>query len=255
MKHFHSFLLFLVASLCLTASVPLALGQAQSIRFRMMPWDTEPDALFIASGTSYEPLRGLPNHLSHEYRASGGSPLVLYRMQPQADDAPPVFAPMQTLPFSGEAERYILFLFRAATPGGQQRAVLYPFNQTGEFRSGLTIFNFTTHRVAAQVGEQLVNLAPQQNHFMPAAALPLDNYSFLCKIAGDKDNRWRLIYNNFITVPPNSSVLFFITSDPNANPEDDDLKVMTKRIVDYDLSETTRKREIDVKRVGTEINY
>lgn len=254
MKNFPALLSFTTALLCLAAATTHSLADSPAIRFRLMPWDTTPAELFIASTTGYEQLRGQPNQLSHTYEYKGTSPLVLYRMEAQAG-ATPAFTPQQSLPLSTGTSSYILLLFRATAQGVPQHAVLYPFDQTDSFRAGLTIFNFTAHPVAAQIGEQVVNLNARQSHFIAAEALPLENYSFLCKIAGNKANRWRLVYNNFISIPPRSNVLFFITADSATPPESDDLKVITKRVVDYNLSEATRKQEIGVERIGTDINY
>lgn len=243
---FYICLIFSLATVSGSQIVAAQENAAQpSIHFRILPWDTYLDDVFMYENGQYQPLEARPNLISHEYTYSGPSPMTLYR-QVDTPDGSTVYQPLQRLPLSAGRNGYLLIMRRGMDTDKAEHAFLYPYDYDGHGDAAFVLFNFTSLPVKAQFGSVMIDLEPGEYRDLDTDDLPADNYSFRCKIAGKPDGKWRLVYNDFIHLNSRARILFFLSNSQLDGMKDTNLYMQTKKIVDYRLSEKARKGTLNV---------
>jgi len=215
-----------------------------SIKFRVLPWSSTAGEVYMQSGSSYELIKGMPNQVSHEYSYTGPNPFLLYRKTIGPENTI-VHKPYSSLNIDPNVSRYLMVLYPDPQKKELRRGFLYPFDYSQEDGSPLVLFNMTDFPVKAQVGDKIVDLSAGQHLALSPKDVEgaIDNYALRCKLAGNDEGKWKLIYNDYIHTPPQSRVYFFIKQSQGG--EGNRLKIQTKKIVDYRLSDATRKAASD----------
>jgi hypothetical protein len=130
-----------------------------------------------------------------------------------------------------------------------EHAFLYSYDYDRHADAAFVLFNFTSLPVKAQFGSVMMDLAPGEYKDLDVKDLSADNYSFRCKIAGNPDGKWRLIYNDFVHLNPRARILFFLSNSRSGEREDYNLYTQTKKIVDYKLSEKARMGSLNLSEI------
>lgn len=219
-----------------------------TIRFRLLPWDTTTGEIYLYTAGKYQQLKGLPNTISHEYTYTGPNPIQLFQASKNADGTT-AYTPYQSLPLQEGNDSYFLILYRNRQLEHVPSAFLYPYVFTQNSKASFVLFNFTHLPIKAKLGSQTLDLNSWRYKEIDNSDLPQDDYSFLCKIANNPDGQWKLIYNDFIHLPPDSKVFFFLSDNPQIGQTPKNFSIRTKKVVDYRLSEETRKENLDTKQV------
>jgi hypothetical protein len=225
-------------------------GDNPTVTYRLLPWDTDAGGIFAVSGSEYVELNGAPNALSPEYSYSGPSPMVLYKKETLGDGSS-AFMPCQSLALKAGVSSYLLLLYR--TDAQANRAQLYPLTFPSGGGAAFILFNFTSLPIKAKLGEYVIDLGAGQSHAVGEKKLGLKDYAFFCKIASQPEGRWKLIYNDFIHLPPKATILFFISDQVGQAAGNEYGGIRTKKVVDYPLSEEARVESLTTQRVKSEI--
>ncbi|MDQ8194760.1 hypothetical protein QEH59_10010 [Coraliomargarita sp. SDUM461004] len=249
MIYLRSLCLFLFSLLLVEQAHAQSTPELSNIKFRILAWNTTVGEVYIHSAGSYELLQAMPNQVSHEFSYTGPAPLQLYR-KAIGPEGVMNYQPYATLKIHPNHSRYLLVLYADAKETDLRKGFLYPYDYTRSNTSPLVLYNMTDFAVKAQLGEEIIELASTRNVAVDPDDLDesSNNYALRCKLASNEGGQWRLIYNDYIHIPNRARVFFFFKQKQQGNSKR--IQIETKKIVDYRLSEATRKassENFDVK--------
>ena len=184
---------------------------ARFLKLRVLAWNRDISELYILNpqGAERERIDATHGRISPTYEVPVRGQLVLHAKTTNAQ-GDTVFEPAITKPVSPDLSEALLIARRSESG---YAGLLVPFAENEVPYNAISIYNLTAYRIAALIDGTEHRIPPRKKISVPFEYDKEDRRVLRSRFAAKTDDGWEVAKNGFITLQPNSRILYFISDD------------------------------------------